>query len=179
MGYGVESVRSWVRQTDIDDGEAPGVATGQSEREKALEQEVRELRWANEIPQTGCDFLRGGARPPVTEVVALIEANKYQIVEGQRLGIEAICAVLLEAGMQVAASTYYAARNRPPSVRAVRARELIPQLQQIHATNYGDYGTRKLWKAAQRAGLGIGRDQTARLMKPGGRRMIGSPDQPT
>lgn len=26
LGYGVESVRSWVRQADIDDGYAPGVS---------------------------------------------------------------------------------------------------------------------------------------------------------
>ncbi len=27
LGYGVESVRTWVRQADIDDGYAPGVST--------------------------------------------------------------------------------------------------------------------------------------------------------
>jgi hypothetical protein len=27
LGYGVESVRSWVRQADIDDGYAPGLST--------------------------------------------------------------------------------------------------------------------------------------------------------
>ena len=68
----------------------------------------------------------------------------------------------------MAASTYYAARNRPPSARAVRDGQLIPKLQQIHAQNYGVYGARKLWKAAQRAGMNIGRDQTARLMKAAG-----------
>ncbi len=29
LGYGVESVRLWVRQADIDDGHAPGVTTGE------------------------------------------------------------------------------------------------------------------------------------------------------
>ena len=32
LGYGVESVRSWVRQADIDDGYAPGVSTAESQR---------------------------------------------------------------------------------------------------------------------------------------------------
>lgn len=49
LGYGPESVRSWVRQADIDDGHAPGQSTGQSAREEALEQENLELRCANEI----------------------------------------------------------------------------------------------------------------------------------
>jgi len=42
----VESVRSWVRQADIDDGYAPGVSTAESARIKELEQENRELKRA-------------------------------------------------------------------------------------------------------------------------------------
>jgi transposase len=49
LGYGVESVRSWVKQADIDQGVTPGTTTAESERVKALEQEVRELRRSNEI----------------------------------------------------------------------------------------------------------------------------------
>ncbi len=46
LGYGVESVRSWVRQADIDDGYAPGVSTTEAQRVKELEQKVRELKRA-------------------------------------------------------------------------------------------------------------------------------------
>ena len=49
LGYGEESVRSWVRQADIDEGEKPGVTSEQAERIKALEQENKELKRANEI----------------------------------------------------------------------------------------------------------------------------------
>jgi transposase len=49
LGYGEESVRSWVRQADIDDGEKPGVTSEQAQRIKALELENKELRRANEI----------------------------------------------------------------------------------------------------------------------------------
>jgi transposase len=48
LGYGVESVRSWVKQADIDDGAVAGVSSEESARVKALEQENRELRRANE-----------------------------------------------------------------------------------------------------------------------------------
>src|SRR3954453_6314182 len=47
LGYGVESVRSWVKQADVDDGAAPGVTSEEAARVKDLEQEVRELRRAN------------------------------------------------------------------------------------------------------------------------------------
>src|SRR5690606_19747337 len=71
-------------------------------------------------------FLRGGARPPTQEVVAFIDANRDEIVEGKKLGVESICATLSKAGLQVAPSTYYAARSREPSARAQRDAELRP-----------------------------------------------------
>jgi transposase len=56
LGYGVESVRSWVKQADVDEGVRPGVSTDEAERVKALEQEVRELRRANEILKRAATF---------------------------------------------------------------------------------------------------------------------------
>jgi len=40
-------VRSWVRQTDVDDGHVPGVSTSEAAKMKAMEQENRELKRAN------------------------------------------------------------------------------------------------------------------------------------
>ena len=91
--------------------------------------------------------------------MAFIDANKDDVVEGRRLGVEPICRVL-----QLAPSTYYAARHRTPSPRAQRDAALVPQLTRIWRENYEVYGSRKLWKAARRAGIEIGRDQTRRLM---------------
>ena len=42
-------MRSWVKQADIDGGEIAGVTSAEAERVKRLEQEVKELRRANEI----------------------------------------------------------------------------------------------------------------------------------
>lgn len=75
-------------------------------------------------------------------------------------GVEPICRVL-----QVAPSTYYAAKSRPASVRAMRDAVLMPILLALWTANYKVYGARKLWKAARRAGHDIGRDQVARLMR--------------
>ena len=49
LGYGVESVRMWVKQADIDDGVTPGVSSAEAQRVRELEQENRELRRANEV----------------------------------------------------------------------------------------------------------------------------------
>jgi putative transposase len=75
-------------------------------------------------------------------------------------GVEPICTVL-----QVAPSTYYAAKSRSVSARAMRDAVLIPVLVAIWMANYRVYGAHKLWKAARRGGHELGRDQVARLMR--------------
>jgi putative transposase len=70
--------------------------------------------------------------------------------------------------LQVAPSTYYAARSRSPSQRAQRDAVLGPALVQLWKDNYCVYGAHKLWKTARRAGHDVGRDQVARLMRAAG-----------
>ncbi|ORC16116.1 transposase [Rothia nasimurium] len=87
-----------------------------------------------------------------------------------RFGVEPICTVLkdtIEGGF-ITPSGYYRAKKRVPSARVLKDQLLIPELQQIHAENYGVYGVRKMWHAMRRAGWDIGRDQTYRLMKAAG-----------
>ncbi|WP_155726918.1 IS3 family transposase [Mycobacterium avium] len=162
LGYGVESVRTWVRQADIDEGLAPGVTTAESKKVKELEQEIRELKRANEILKRAAKFLRGGARPPTQEIVEFIDANR------EEFGVEPICTVLRSAGLQVALSTYYDTKARVPSARALRDAVLGPALCQLWKDNYCVYGARKLWKTARREGHDVGRDQVARLMRAAG-----------
>lgn len=56
LGYGLESVRLWVRQADIDEGLASGTPTVDKQRIAALEQEVKELRRANAILKSASAF---------------------------------------------------------------------------------------------------------------------------
>ena len=53
---GVESVRKWVAQADIDDGAAAGTTTADRVRIRELEQENRELRRANAILKSASAF---------------------------------------------------------------------------------------------------------------------------
>jgi transposase len=56
LGYGVESVRGWVRQHEVDGGERPGTTSVEAARVKELGQENRELRRANSILKSASAF---------------------------------------------------------------------------------------------------------------------------
>jgi putative transposase len=89
-------------------------------------------------------------------IVGFIDAHRDEF------GVEPICQTL-----EMAPSTYYAARRRAvaPSARAVRDAVMMQVLMVLWVANRKVYGAHKLWKAARRAGHDIGRDQVARLMR--------------
>jgi putative transposase len=77
----------------------------------------------------------------------------------ERFGVEPICRVL-----GVPTSTYYAAKRRPPSARALRDAQLKAHMQRIYDDNYGVYGARKLWAQLRREGITVARCTVERLM---------------
>jgi putative transposase len=82
-------------------------------------------------------------------------------------GVEPICRVL-----RIAPSTYYAAKARPPSARAVRDAELVVEIVRVHRANFGVYGVEKVWRQLLREGIEVGRDRVARLMAAAGLRGV-------
>ena len=66
LGIGVESVRLWVKQAEIDDGVKPGVTTAEAARIRQLEQENRELRRANAILRKASAFFAAELDRPQT-----------------------------------------------------------------------------------------------------------------
>jgi hypothetical protein len=74
---------------------------------------------------------------PVAVVVDYIDAHRDRVVEGRPLGVEPICEVLRDAGVQIAPSTYYATRNSVPSARAVRDAQLTREIRTVHKANLG------------------------------------------
>jgi transposase len=56
IGCTAETLRRWVRQHERDTGQRVGPSTAETERVKALEREVRELRKANEILRLASAF---------------------------------------------------------------------------------------------------------------------------
>jgi len=56
LGIHPETLRTWVRQAEIDEGDRPGTTTSDAERLAELEKEVRELRRANAILKSASAF---------------------------------------------------------------------------------------------------------------------------
>ena len=98
----------------------------------------------------------------MNELVGFVDENRATF------GVEPICSAL-----QVAPSSYYAAKRREvePSARAVRDAVMGQVLMVLWVANRKVYGAHKLWLAARRAGHDVGRDQVARLMRAQG--MVG------
>ena len=104
--------------------------------------------------------------------MAYIDAHRHDVVDGREVGVEPICAVLKKAGVQVAPSSYYAAKSRPPSARAVRDAELVEDIKVAHKANLGVYGARKIHAELNREGIQVARCTVERLMRAEGLRGI-------
>jgi transposase-like protein len=57
LGVGTESLRTWVKQADVDDGKRPGLTTAEHGELVTLRKENRELRRANDILQAAASFM--------------------------------------------------------------------------------------------------------------------------
>ena len=56
IGCTAETLRTWVRQSECDQGTRPGQSTSELDRLKSLERENRELKRANEILRKAAAF---------------------------------------------------------------------------------------------------------------------------
>lgn len=64
VGVNPDTLRRWTKQNRIDAGEVPGTTTSDAARIRQLEQEVRELKRANEILMAASSFMRSGELDP-------------------------------------------------------------------------------------------------------------------
>jgi len=83
-------------------------------------------------------------------------------------GVEPICRVLTEHGVQIAPSTYRAAVQAPVSASDLADAYLANEVVDCFRANRSVYGVRKLWHQLRRAGHDVGRDQVGRLMRIAG-----------
>jgi len=86
-----------------------------------------------------------------------------------RFGVEPICRVLAAHGVAIAPSTFYAAKTRPPSARAVSDEAWLVEIRRVHGeVGRGLYGARKVWHQLRREGFVVARCTVERLMRAEG-----------
>ena len=91
--------------------------------------------------------------------MAFVDAHR------DRFGVEPICAVLAEHGVGIAPSTFYAAKRRPPSTRALRDAWLCALIARVHRVDYDAYGAAKVWDHLNRVEhIRVARCTVERLM---------------
>jgi hypothetical protein len=97
---------------------------------------------------------------------------KVDFVDSQKAehGVQPVLQALEDTPVQIAPSTYCAAKARPASARSRRDEELTALIERIHAENYGVYGGRKIWHDLHRQGLPVARCTVERLMRESGLR---------
>jgi putative transposase len=76
--------------------------------------------------------------------------------------------VLSEHGVTIVPATFYKWLACPISVAQLEEAYLVNELVDLYRKNKCVYGVRKMWRAARRAGLRLGRDQVGRLMRIAG-----------
>lgn len=92
-------------------------------------------------------------------IVEYIDAHR------DRFGVDPICRVLTEYGMQIAPSTYYAHKQRGTISAATLSEAYAAHaVYQQFEKNRSVYGVRKMYHTMWRAGHMMGRDQIGRLM---------------
>lgn len=97
---------------------------------------------------------------------------RYIEQHASEFGVEPIIRAWKDTPAQIAPSSYYAAKTRPPSARALRDQDLCGQITRIHAENYGVYGVRKIHAALRREGERVAESTVRRLMRQLGLRGI-------
>jgi hypothetical protein len=86
----------------------------------------------------------------------------------ERFGVEPICRVLTEHGCKIAPNTFWVAKKRPPSTRAVRDAALMPEVVRVFEDNLFVYGADKVWAQLNRENIRVARCTVERLMRAQG-----------
>ncbi|MEX1037396.1 MAG: IS3 family transposase [Acidimicrobiia bacterium] len=165
LGMNPETLRKWIRQSEVDAGEAEGVSTSSLREIRELKRKNAELERTVEILKAATGFLRAGERPATSMMCEFIIEHRG------RFGVVPICRVLSCHGWRIAPNTFYAWLKRPPSKRALWDMTITEILSGYYEPDEDRrrppeslYGAEKMWAHLNREGITVARCTIERLM---------------
>ncbi|MGQ4601644.1 IS3 family transposase [Nocardia sp. R6R-6] len=169
LGMTTETLRKWVRQAEIDRGDAEGTTTEAARTIREQKRKIAELEQTIEILSAATFFLRAGERPATEVICEFIAEHRV------RFGVVPICRALTAHGCMIAPRTFHAWARRAPSKRALWDTTVTEILaghyepdERGRRTPESLYGAEKMWAHLQRQGIGVARCTVERLMRANG-----------
>ncbi len=151
LGLTETSVRAWIRQAEIDEGNGPAGALTTAEREEftALKRENKTLRLERDILKSD-GLLRQG------------EHVKFAFISAEKAWapVSALCRVL-----EVTRSGFYAWQARDPSDQAIDDQKLALEVAAIYKASGETYGSPRVHAELHAKGLEVSRKRVARMMR--------------
>jgi transposase-like protein len=148
-----ETLRGWVKQARVDRGLAAGPSSEELAEIKKLRKEVADQQRTIEILKAATTYFRKGGRPPLEVMIAFVDAHR------DTWPVAAMCAAI---GLRE--RSYYAAKVRVPSARAVTDEAHKIKIRVAWVANYSCYGPRRIHKQLRREDHVIARCTVERLM---------------
>ena len=169
LGMNAETLRNWIRQQQVDDGQRDGVRLRSCRRDPRTEApQSRAGRDRGDLE--GRDvFLRAGERPATPLICQFIAEHK------DRFGVAPLCRVLTEHGCKIAPRTFYAWVSRAPSKRSLWDAAITEVLAGYYEPDEHGcrkpeslYGSVKMWAHLRREGIPVAKSTVERLMRANG-----------
>jgi hypothetical protein len=150
---GSESLRRWVKQSEIDAGERERLSTDKRE-------ELNRLRRENRILKQEREFLK--KRPSSSRRRMGLKVSCYRLIEAERTNF---FIPLMYRMLKVSKIGYYDWKARPPSMRSTEDAALTEKIRETHGYSRGTYGSPRVHAELKSVGVRCGKKRVARLMR--------------
>ncbi|MDO5082875.1 MAG: hypothetical protein Q4D89_05680 [Arachnia propionica] len=158
QGVGVETVRRWAAQIEIDEGLRPGMRSDEKELLLKLRNENSRLQEEISILRAASRYFSTDVRTPRSRVETFINDMR-----SKGFAVETTCRVLRNLDIKVSSRTYRSWKNRKPSTREIMDQKVLDSVAKLawtidsrggrHLTRAGRYGRQRMLAAVRRMGV--------------------------